>query len=287
MSFGAIQGCCEAPLLLGDQATITRGVTVRFKSVNLAPKVLVPYEVASIRMNAYPSIDGGGDTSLRGFLKWQFMVGNQHPLTDSFIPMWNLTPARQATAELGGYFEWRFKRPLLLPPGARIDAQVQLQANTPNAGGTPTVTVAVSYAGRLRADLATFPEWVDMPFCGAWDTTVTGGATSNEWNSLRNPLKKALDIEMLIARIQSDESGGDASDAAEGNTLQIFDPYGRALHRFGPIQFHAMFPSDTKAFPYEGQLGADQHFSVRLTTPPSATDRPMISYLGSRRERFL
>ena len=74
-----------------------------------------------------------------------------------------------------------------------------------------------------------------------------------------------------------------SDDATE---LQIFDPWGRAVNRFGTIEFHAEFPTDTREFPYCGSLESDQHFAVRLTTPPSATYRPMISYLGSRRERL-
>src|SRR3989304_4414476 len=46
-----------APLVLGSELTITRGQTLRFASVDLAPKVLVPYEVNSIRMLGYPSIE--------------------------------------------------------------------------------------------------------------------------------------------------------------------------------------------------------------------------------------
>src|SRR3990172_6079902 len=164
-----------APLVLGDQLTITRGQIQRFASVDLAPKVLQPYEITAIRMAAFPSIEEsrehlGTTSSLRGFLKFQFTLGKL-PLTDHFIPMWNLSPTRQSITESAGYFEWRFKRPLLISPGGRIDAQVELQSNTPNAGGTPTITTAVSYAGRLRGDIDTMPPFIDVPFCSAWDTT--------------------------------------------------------------------------------------------------------------------
>src|SRR3990172_1809611 len=164
--------------------------------------------------------------------------------------MWNLCPVRQSITELGGYYEWRFREPMLITPGGRIDAQVSLQADTPNPGVTP-IFVAVSYAGRLRPDLESLPAMTDVP--------------------------------SLIARIQDDTTGLDGDDATE---LQIFDPWGRAVNRFGTIEFHAEFPTDTREFPYCGSLESDQHFAVRLTTPPSATYRPMISYLGSRRERL-
>jgi hypothetical protein len=277
-----------APLVLGSQLTITRGQLLRFSSADLAPKVLVPYEINSIRMVAYPAIEvesvvAGPTTALRGFLKWQFMVGNFLPLTDHFVPMWNMMPIRQTITESGGYYEWRFKKPMLISPGGRIDAQVQLQTNAPNPGVTP-ITVAVSYAGMLRGDLNSLPAYTDVPFCSCWDTTVAGNqGLANDSNTLRNPLKTTVDVHSLIARIQSDTTGRDGDDSTE---LQIFDPWGRALNRLGTIQFHAMFPTDTREFPYSGQLLQDQHFAVRLTTPPSATYRPMISYLGSRRERL-
>ena len=280
MSYGA-------PLLLGSQLTITRGQTLRFSSVDLAPKVLVPYEVNSIRMVAYPSIEiedvaAGPSTALKGFLKWKFEVGAFLPLTDHFVPMWNMMPVRQSITELGGYYEWRFREPMLISPGGRIDAQVQLQANAPNPGVTP-ITVAVAYAGMLRGDLDNLPAMTDVPFCSAWDTTVTGIQTANDWNTLRNPLKTTIDVYSLIARIQSDTTGLDGDDSTQ---LQIFDPFGRAINRFGTIFFHCEFPEDRREFPYCGQLEPDQHFAVRLTTPPSATYRPMISYLASRRERL-
>jgi hypothetical protein len=199
-------------------------------------------------MAAYPSIDGNADTSLRGFLKWQFMVGNQHPLTDSFIPMWCLTPARQDVTELGGYFEWRFNEPLLLPPGARIDAQAFLQANTPNAGGTPTVTVAVAYAGQLRGDLNSFPDMVTVPFCSAWDTTVTGAATSNDWNSLRNPLRKAVDVDTFVARSRAmNPRTGATWPRGTRSRSRPLRARG-AVHRFGPVQFHAPSSTTRSAF---------------------------------------
>lgn len=277
-----------APLVLGSQLTITRGQTLRFSSVDLAPKVLVPYEINSIRMCAYPSIEieervAGPATSMKGFLKFQFQVGNFLPLTDHFVPMWNMMPIRQTITESGGYYEWRFRNPMLVPPGGRIDAQVQLQTNTPNPGVTP-ITAAVAYAGMLRGDLTSLPAYTDVPFCSCWDTSVAGNqGLANDWNTLRNPLKIPVDVHSLIARIQSDTTGLDGDDSTE---LQIFDPFGRAFNRFGTVQIHAMFPTDAREFPYNGELLPDQHFAVRLTTPPSATYRPMISYLGSRRERL-
>jgi hypothetical protein len=286
-------GYSAAPLVLGDQMTITRGQLLQFDSANLAPKTLVPYEVNSIRMLAYPSIETAGaaplanftGTGLRGFLKWQFLLGIL-PLTDHYVPMWNMMPVRQSIAELGGYYEWRFKKALLIPPGGRIDAKVQLQATTPNADGTPTITVAVAYAGRLRADLETMPRMIDVPFCSCWDTSdplaPSANALANDWTTLRNPLKATVEVHSLIARIQNDSTGNDGDDSTE---FQIFDPYGRTINRLGTIQFHAEFPTDTREFPYTGDLLPDQHFAVRLSTPPSSTYRPMISYLGSRRER--
>jgi hypothetical protein len=277
-----------APLVLGSQLTITRGQTLRFDSVDLAPKVLVPYEVNAIRMLGYPSIEieeraAGPSSALRGFLKFQFGVGNFLPLTDHFVPMWNMMPNRQSITEGGGYYEWRFKKPMLIPPGGRIDAQVSLQANAPNPGVTP-IFVAVSYSGMLRQDLDTLPAMTDVPFCSAWDTSVVGNqGLANDWNTLRNPLKSTVDVHSLIGRIQDDTTGLDGDDSTE---LQIFDPWGRAVNRFGTIDFHALFPPNTREFPYCGQLEMDQHFAVRLTTPPSTTYRPMLSYLGSRRERL-
>mgnify|MGYP003525560054 FL=1 len=157
-----------APLSLGSQLTITRGQTLRFTSVDLAPKVLVPYEVNAIRMLGYPSIEiedvaAGPSSALRGFLKFKFEVGNFLPLTDHFVPMWSLTPARQSITELGGYYEWRFRKPMLISPGGRIDAQVSLQVDAPNPGVTP-IFVAVSYSGMLRGDLENLPATTDPPF---------------------------------------------------------------------------------------------------------------------------
>jgi hypothetical protein len=276
----------SAPLLLGSQLTITRGQVLRFDADDLAPRTLIPYEINSIRMVAYPEIETegtfvGATTDLKGFLKWKFMNGLL-PLTDHFVPMWTLTPTRQKISEFGGYYEWRFRKPMLIGPGGRIDAEVQLQANTPNAGSTPTVTVAIAYAGMLRGDLEALPRMTDVPFCSAWDTTVVGyTGTANPADVLRNPLRQTVDVHSLIARIQSDESGLEGDDSSE---LQVFDPFGRVMNRFGPIQFHAMFPTDTREFPYSGAIEGGQHFAVRLGTPPSATYRPMISFLGSRRE---
>ena len=281
-----MDGRYAAPLVLGATGTITRGQLIRLPAVDLAPKVLQPYEVSAIRMLAFPSVENAvanmpQGTSLRGFLKWQFTLG-KIPLTDHFIPMWNLSPVRQTITEQGGYFEWQFKKPLLIAPGGRIDAQIQLQATTPNVGTTPTVTVSVAYVGMLRGDLDRMPPFIDVPFCSAWDTTAAGAGLANDWTTLRNPLDRPIDVERLIARIQNDTTGLDGDDST---TLQVFDPRGRALHPLGPIQFHAMFPNDTQDFPYIGQLPANTHFAVRLTNAPSTTYRPMISYLGSRRER--
>lgn len=283
-----------APLVLGSSLTITRGQSLQFAAVNLAPKVTVPYEVSAIRMSAYAAaaLNATGepgqppDMSLRGFLRWSFTLGGIGglALTDSFVPMWNLTPVRQQITESGGYFEWRFDRPLVISPAARIDARVQLDTSTPNLAGAPTITAAVAYAGRLRPDLDTVPAMIDVPFCSCWDTTQTGGNTANDWDSLRNPLKAAVEVKELICRVENQTTGLNGDDSKE---LQIFDPFGRALHRNGTIQIHAMFPSDTRSFPYVGILETDQHFAVRLNDVPSATYRPMISYLGSRRERSL
>jgi len=274
-------GRYPAPLVVGTQVTITRGQLIQFPSQPLGPGVLVPYEVNAIRMCAYPSVSGNADSDLRGFLKWQFYMG-KHPLTDSYVPMWNLSPNRQQITNLGGYYEWRFARPLLLPPGGRIDAKIQLQANTPNAGGTPTITAAVAYAGRLRHDLSRMPQTIEIPFCSCWDTTVTGAAPGSDPLSLRNPLQADITVNRFVGNIQNDTTGTDATNAVFGQTLQIFDPRGVAIHQGGTIQFHALFPTDTASFPYTGVLPMNTHFMVRLDTPPSATSRPMISYLGSR-----
>src|SRR3989304_7783697 len=96
-----------APLVLGSELTITRGQTLRFASVDLAPKVLVPYEVNSIRMLGYPSIEvedvaAGPSTALRGFLKFKFEGGNFLPLT--------VTSARSGTP-------CRVRRPVTAPGG--------------------------------------------------------------------------------------------------------------------------------------------------------------------------
>jgi hypothetical protein len=274
-----------APLLLGSTITITRGQLKQFPAVQLAPAVLVPYEVNAIRMVAYPSVNGNGDAGLRGFLKWQFLMGRQ-PLTDGYVPMWCLTPNRQRVTELGGYYEWRFRRPILVGPGGRIDARVQLQGNTPNAGGSPTITTSVAFAGRLRGDLTDLPPFVDVPFASCWDTSTTAGTTQNDGSTLWNPLDKPIGIESLIGRIQNDNTGNDGDATADGQLLQIFDPRGVAIHPSGQIQFHVLFPEDTREFPYNGTLPYNSHFTVRLQTPPSAINRPMISYLGSRRERM-
>ena len=286
---GQILTLGSAPIALGDQLTIARGQLLQFSAANLAPKVLLPYEIHSIRMCAYPSIESapagiGSTTSLRGFLKWQFILGRL-PLTDGFIPMWNLCPVRQLITENGGYFTWRFKRPLLVPPGGRIDAKVQLQLTTPNAGVSP-ITVAVSYSGFLRGDLTTFPNNIDVPYASAWDTTAAGQTgLANDGLSLRNPLVRNVDVEMLVCRVQSDSTGLDGDDSA---TFQLFDPWGRAVHRSGSIQIHALFPPPSRSFPYDGVIPASNgRFQVRLDAAPSATYRPMFSYLGSRREAIL
>ena len=270
-----------SPLCLGTQLTITRGQVLQFGSKYLAPLVSVPYEIHSIRMCAYPSINGSIDCSLRGFLKWQFSAGKNAPLTDSFVPMWCLTPVRQRVTELGGYFEWRFRSPLLLSPAQRIDAQVSLAANTPNAGVTP-ITVAVAYAGVLRKDYAdNMPATTEVPYCSAWDTTLTGSSCANDWNSLRNPLSTPVDVHSLILRVENDSTGVDGDSS---KTVQIMDPRGYALSPNGPVKLHAFAPTDSREFPYTGRLMPNQHFSVRLTDPPTTAYQPQISYLGSRRE---
>lgn len=278
-----------APLVLGSQLTITRGQTLRFASIDLAPKVLVPYEVNAIRMLAYPSIETpavallGATSALKGFLKWQFQVGNFLPLTDSFVPMWNMMPVQQTMTQNGGYYEWRFKKPLLLRPGARIDAQVQLSASTPNSGATPTVTVALSYAGRLRGDLSSLPSMIDVPFVSAWDSIDTGGQVANDPNTMRNPLRTSVEVDYLIGQVLDTTTGLQGDTSTE---LQVFSPDGRTVHQAGPIQFHALFPTDTAAFPFVGTVPVNTHFQVRLSTAPSASYRPQVSYIGSRRERL-
>jgi hypothetical protein len=277
-------GANAAPLLLGSTLTITRGQLKQFVAAQLAPSVLIPYEVNAIRICAFPSINGSSDSALRGFLKFHFIAGGL-ALTDNYVPLWNLTPNRRRATELGGYYEWRFKKPMILAGGARIDARVQLQANTPNSGPSPTITVSVALAGRLRGDLERPPPFTDVPFASCWDTTIAGGP-QNDPLSLRNPLVRPLQIESLIGRIQNDNSGNDGDATADGQLIQIFDPRGVAIHPNGPIQFHTVFPEDTREFPYTGILAPNSHFTVRLQTPPSAINRVMISYLGSRRERI-
>jgi hypothetical protein len=280
-----------APLTLGSSLAITRGQSLQFSARDLAPKVTVPYEVNAIRMLAYAAapLNATGepgiapDSSLRGFLRFQFTLG-PIPLTDHFIPMWNLCPIRQAITEFGGYFEWRFSRPLVISPAGRIDARVQLDASTPNAGGAPTITTKIAYSGRLRPDLSKLPDMVDVPFVSCWDTTLTGTNLANDGISLRNPLARAVDIEQLICRVEDQTNGLDGDDSTE---IDIRDPWGHPLSRFGPIQIHAMFPAATRSFPYYGQLPSEKHFWAKLNTAPSGTYKPMISYLGSRRERSL
>lgn len=278
-----------APLVLGSQLTITRGQTLRFSAVDLAPKVLVPYEVNAIRMVAYPTVETapftqvGVMSSLKGFLRWEFKVGNFLPLTDSFVPMWNLMPDRQGITTAGGYYEWRFKKPLLLRPGARIDALVNLAPATPNAGGSPTITVALAYAGRLRGDLDSLPAMIDVPFCSAWDTLDTGAQTANDPNTLRNPIQRPIVVDSLIGHVLDSTNGREGDTSTE---LQVFDPNGRAVHQAGTIQIHDLFPTNSAEFPFAGVLPYNTHFQVRLTTPPSAAYRPQISYLGSRRENM-
>lgn len=278
----------SAPFAVGSQLTITRGQMLQFSASDLTPRSLIPYEVNAIRMCAYPSIETapaniGSSTALKGFLKWQFVLGRL-PLTDGYVPMWNLMPVRQQITEDGGYYEWRFKRPMLVPAGGRVDARVQLQSTTPNPGTTP-ITVAVALVGNFRGDVEHFPSMIDVPFASCWDTTDPNeNGLANE-TRLGNPLVRAIDVEMLIGRVQSDETGLEGDDS---KTLQIFDPYGRSLHRSGPIQMHALFPPTTRSIPYVGQIPAQNgHFHVRLDTAPSVTYRPMISYLGSRREPLL
>ena len=94
-----------------------------------------------------------------------------------------------------------------------------------------------------------------------------------------------LEIYSLIGRLQNDETGGDAGAVQQESTLQIYDPRGIALFPGGPAKFHSIFPHDSREFPYFGALPYNTHFQVRLTTPPSAIYRPMISYLATRRER--
>jgi hypothetical protein len=278
-----------APMIVGSQLTITRGATLRFNANDLTPKVAIPYDIRSIRMSAYPSIETapagiGATSALKGFLKWQFTMGRM-PLTDGFVPMWNLTPVRQKISENGGYYEWRFKSPMLVPPGGRLDALVQLQSTTPNPGVTP-ITVAVAFAGLLRPDLDTFPRMIDVPFASCWDTTVRGQqGLGNDGQTLRNPLIRAVDVEKIICRVQADTNGQEGDDSVG---IQIFDPWGRTVHRSGSIEIHALFPPNTRALDYVGQIpGSNGRFAVRLDLGPAGGFRPMVSYIGSRREPIL
>ncbi len=281
----------SAPLVLGSSLGITRGQSLQFSSRDLAPKVTVPYEVNAIRMLAFGAapINATGepgvapDSSLRGFLKFQFTLG-PIPLTDHFIPMWNLCPVRQAITEFGGYFEWRFSRPLVISPAGRIDARVQLASNTPNAAGAPTITVDLAYAGRLRPDLDKMPAMIDVPFVSAWDTSLTGANLANDGISLRNPLARPVEVEQFICRVENDSTGLNGDDST---LIDLRDPWGSPFNRFGPIAIHSMFPTATRSFPFYGQLPPEKHFWAKLNTAPSSTYRPMISYLGSRREKSL
>ncbi|HUI23372.1 MAG TPA: hypothetical protein VLY82_03155 [Nitrososphaerales archaeon] len=279
-----------SPLVLGTQLTIQRGQLLQFSAQPLAPRVLVPYEINEIRFCAYPSIETasafiGATSALRGFLKFLFLSG-PHPLTDGYVPMWNMMPVRQLTVEYGGYYTWKFKRPFLMAPGQRIDAKVFFQTNAPNVLTTPIVTVALAYAGRLRADLSSMPASVHVPFVSCWDTSVLDqggqGITPFAGQALRNPLANPITVEMLIGRFQDDTTGLDS--ASDANQLNIQDPHGRWLVQNGPADGSNIFPPDTRSFPYQGQLAYNAHFSARLSIPPSPTYRPMISYLGSRRE---
>lgn len=278
-----------APLLLGSQLTITRGQTLRFSAFDLAPKVLVPYEINAIRMLGYPSVETedlaiiGATSTLRGFLRFQFQVGNFFPLTDSFVPMWTFMPRQQAITAFGGYYEWRLRKPLLIAPGGRLDAQVHLHTSTPNAGAAPTITVALAFAGRLRGDLTRLPSVIDVPFVSAWDSIETGSQVANPPTALRNPLTTDVDVHSIIGQVLNTTNGlpGDT-----GTELQIFDPFGRAVHQDGPIQHHALFPSNTAEFPYNGEIPYNTHFQVRLATVPTNAYRPQISYIGTRRERM-
>src|SRR3989304_3840515 len=97
-----------APLVLGSELTITRGQTLRVASVDLAPKVLVPYEVNSIRMLGYPSIEvedvaAGPSTALRGFLKFKFEGGHFFPPPYSLRPV--VTPLPGPPVHPGAEFQ--------------------------------------------------------------------------------------------------------------------------------------------------------------------------------------
>jgi hypothetical protein len=129
-----------APLALGSSLAITRGQSLQFSARDLAPKVTVPYEVNAIRMLAYAAapLNATGepgiapDSSLRGFLRFQFTLG-PIPLTDHFIPMWNLCPIRQAITEFGGYFSGGSLGPRDLPRWP--DRRVSSTRSTPNVAG--------------------------------------------------------------------------------------------------------------------------------------------------------
>lgn len=219
--------------------------------------------------------------------------------TGSFSPE-TLGPQFSNYSRLG-FFRWRLPRPLVVPPGAALEAKIsrQIEGLSQIYPSETTVTVNVAYAGRVsRKQFPRGSAIVPVPYVGLFTNTFTSAnvVTSGQLD-LYNPFREPLTVQRLIGRWQNiylDSAAPEESfisldaNGTRGNTQIDFPPTQiRTFSGFnvtnGFIPGLSIWEANTRAFPANVQLERGEGFEVTIdaTGGVPSTQAEGSAYNGS------
>lgn len=272
----------SSPLLLASSILIPQpsavGTIVRLPAASLLTRTLTPYAIDSIRFYL-------DTTPIGGVANLSFPNGHQvgvliscgpWGLTDNFVAIENLSPLRQSIVEQGGYYLWRFRRRMYVPPGRALSIQAQLfTALTQNA-----ITLHVAASGVAYDKNDALPKTTHVPYASYWDTRFTS-ATNNDPISLRNNLDKPVRVHNLIGRVH----GTDATNVDLLPTTQVYRHDGIGISD-EPLRFRDIFIPESRMIPFDDEIPVNRKITVKIVPPSAggAADFTTVGYLGDRVE---
>lgn len=194
-----------APVFLTASGVFQSGGSSSLNQQALVNQTGLPIEVMELRFAILPT---AGDTLTGGAFSVQLTYMGEFAMTNSFCPVWSFARSYNMIDEMGlnatngiSHFRLKLARPLWVPPGGFLTADVQNKAQTPN-----NATLYMGVSCRALLDKEPRPKSVKVPYVSfyaskvfdAWGAADTDASTETD---LANPFGGPLKVQRFVHRM--------------------------------------------------------------------------------------
>lgn len=306
------------PVVLSDSILLTSGQANNLNAAKMQPASRRAFFVREFLFiitapSAANPFDQGNYQSFGAFIRAQIKMG-PHALMTEPQPIWALAPPRHwvggSFRSLTGAFvaaqrawtsfdRWVLPKPMFVPGNAGLDILLSrgtdIDTNFPglvSSNFEARVAVIGEYADKIMPVS-------DVPFVSSFFPEA-GRMYSND-RELKNTLDRDIELQRFIGRIFNNDAtfgfgavgdegvnswGGSGTTAQQ--TIKIQDPqnyYVTGVPYGGFAPFNNVFPWNGRTWTFKKLLQPGQNFHAALGVAPTVSTRPLVSLVGSRKER--